>query len=74
MLLKAVIQHGRPQCLVIATTGHSHEHHVVVAVCLSIAGEIVAGGGVAKLRPTLCPPVIDEAGFANEGLEPLRLA
>jgi len=41
---------------------------------VSIALEIVAGGGMAEFRPAFGAPVFDEACLADEPLEAFRLA
>ena len=42
--------------------------------CASIADEIVCAHRAAEIGPAARAPVIDEPGFANVGLETLRLA
>lgn len=39
-----------------------------------LTGEIIAGGGLAQIRPAFCAPVIDQPGLAHECLEPLGFA
>ena len=50
-----------------ALSGHSASANT------SIAREIVAGGGMAQIRPALRAPIIDEAGVANVGFEVVGL-
>src|SRR5262249_39208554 len=46
----------------------------VASAPVSLAREVVAGGGMALRRPTFCAPIFDETPFAYERLKALRLA